>query len=44
MNDCDSEQGDFKVWFVFYLYYLINERHSIGGVCSCKYSKESSAK
>ena len=25
MNDYDPEQGDFKVWFVFYLYYLINK-------------------
>ena len=29
MNDYDSEQGDFKVWFDFYLYYLINKRRFI---------------
>ena len=39
MNDCDSEQGDFKVRFVFYLYYLINKRRSICGTCFCKCSR-----
>ena len=39
MNDYDLEQGDFKAWFVFYLYYLINERRFLGGACPCKRSK-----